>query len=397
MPVRWIALLLPACLCLSGCPKRDTGEINVDQIQNVVDSIEDNLKSMRSALKAKNLAKAEDHYEEAAEAMEENQTQLSAYPEVGLLKERVLEAESDLCYGFASISLAEFFDAIRGKSVGGARSKLKVAKREFERCKPKIESRDDFMALQMNLDTAPQSLKDLEKELLRDVWLKEIASIKKECGEKINSIRGKLARLNKQPNQKELALEVSRDIRSVREAISKEKEFSEDPEWLAVAGTITGEIQELDNQRASLVRRGKILWVVKEVLPKASKSATMAVTTRNRAEALKKVDAAYKGYSQCEDLLNETLKEEKELGKFTFLWRGARKNARWLRSHCKANRRITERMVAKLSGKRPPKKKEVKETKETKEAKETKETKETPKPPKKKKKKRKRKGRIRRW
>jgi hypothetical protein len=240
----------------------------------------------------------------------------------------------------------------------------------------------------MNLETAPQSLKDLEKDLLRDVWLKEIASIKKESGEKIKSIRKKLTRLKKQPNQKELALEVSRDIKSVRDAISGDKEFSDDPEWLAVAGTITGELQEMDNQRASLVRRGKILWTVKEVLPKASKSATLAVTTRNRAEALKKVEAAYKGYLRCEELLNEALKEEKELGKFTFFWRGARKNARWLRSHCKANRRITERMVTRLSGKKPPKKKEVKEVKETKE---------TPKPPKKKKKKKKRKGRIRRW
>ena len=388
MPFRWIVLFLPILLSLSGCPKRDTGEINVDQIQTVVDSVEDNLKSMRSALKAKDLSKAEDHYEDAAEAMEDNQAQLTAYPEVGLLREKIREAESDLCYGFASISLAQFFDAIREKSVSGARSRLKVAKREFERCKPKIENRDDFVALKMNLETAPQSLKDLEKELLRDVWLKEIASIKRESAEKIKSIRNRLARLKKQPNQKELALEIDRDIKSVRESISVNKEFSEDSEWLAVAGTITGELQELDNQRESLVRRGKILWTVKEILPKASKSATMAVTTRNRAEALKKVEAAYKGYLKCEELLNEALKAEKGLGKFTFRWRGARKNANWLRSHCKANRKITERMVTKLSGKKPPKKKEVKQTKETKE---------TPKPPKKKKKKRKRKGRIRRW
>ena len=388
MPVRWIALLLPALFCLSGCPKRDTGEINVDQIQKVVDAVEDHLRGMRVALKSKKLGEAEDHYEEAQELMQDNQAQLTAYPEVGLLKERVQEADSDLCYGFANITLAEFFDAIREKSIPDARSRLKRAKKEFERCKSKIESRDDFMALQMNLDTAPQSLKDLEKELLREVWLKEIASIKKESGEKLKSIRSKLAHMKKQPNQKELALEISRDIKSVRESVSGDKEFAEDPEWLAVAGTITGELQELDNQRISLVRRGKILWTVKEVLPKASKSATMAVTTRNRAEALKKVQAAYKGYLQCEELLNEALKAEKELGKFTFRWRGARKNARWLRSHCKANRRITERMVTKLSGKKPPKKKEVKEVKETKE---------TAKPPKKKKKKRKRKGRIRRW
>jgi hypothetical protein len=350
MPVRWIILFLPVLLCLSGCPKRDTGEINVDQIQNVVDAVEDHLRGMRVALKSKKLGEAEDHYEEAQELMQDNQTQLSAYPEVGLLKERVQEADGDLCYGFANITLGEFFDAIREKNIPDARSRLKRAKKEFERCKSKIENRDDFMALQMNLDTAPQSLKDLEKELLRDVWLKEIASIKKESGEKLKSIRGNLARLKKQPNQKELAVEISRDIKSVRESISGDREFSADPEWLAVAGTITGELQELDNQRASLVRRGKILWTVKVLLPKASKSATMAVTTRNRAEALKKVETAYKGYTQCEELLNEVLKEDKDLGKFTFLWRGARKNARWLRSHCKANRRITERMVTKLTG-----------------------------------------------
>ena len=67
MHLRWIPILLLPLLCLSGCPKRDTGEINVDEIQKVVDSVEDHLKSMREALKAKNLAKAEDHYEDAAE------------------------------------------------------------------------------------------------------------------------------------------------------------------------------------------------------------------------------------------------------------------------------------------------------------------------------------------
>ena len=385
MHLRWIPILLFPLLCLSGCPKRDTGEINVDEIQKVVDSVEGHLRAMRVALKAKNLAKAEDQYNDAAEVMEDNQTQLTAYPEVGLLKEKVHEAESDLCYGFASISLAQFFDAIRKQSISGARSKLKIAKREFERCKPKIENRDDFVALQMNLETSPQSLKDLEKELLRDTWLKEIAGVKKNAGAKIRAIKKRLTSLKKRPNQKELALEIDRDIKSVRESISGDKEFSEDPEWLSVAGTITGELQELDNQRAGLVRRGKILWTVKDVLPKASKSATMAVTTRNRAEALKKVEAAYKGYLQCEEMMEAALKEEKGLAKFTFLWRGAKKNAAWLRTHCKANRRITERMVTRLSGKKPPKKKEVKETKETKQ------------PTKKKKKKRKRKGRIRRW
>ena len=117
MPVRWIALLLPALLCLSGCPKRDTGEINVDQIQKVVDGVEDHLRGMRVALKSKKLDEAEDHYEEAQELMQDNQAQLSAYPEVGLLRERVQEADSDLCYGFANITLAKFFDAIREKSI----------------------------------------------------------------------------------------------------------------------------------------------------------------------------------------------------------------------------------------------------------------------------------------
>jgi hypothetical protein len=383
---RWIPILLLLQLCLSGCPKRDTGEINVDEIQKAVDSVEDHLKAMRVALKAKNLGDAEDQYEDATEIMEDNQAQLAAYPELGLLKEKVHEAESDLCYGFVSISLAQFFDAIRQKIVSGARSKLKIARREFERCKPKIESRDDFVALQMNLDTAPQSLKDLEKELLRDTWLKEIAGVKKDARAGIQAITKKLTSLRKQPNQKELALEIDLDIKSVRGSISGDREYSEDPEWLSVAGTVTGELQELDNQRAGLVRRGKILWTVKEVLPQVSRLVTMGVTSRNRTEALKKVKIAYKGYLRCEEMLKKALGEEKGLAKFTFRWRGAKKSAAWLRSHCKANRRITERVVTKLSGKKPPRKTEKKEVKETR------------KPVgKKKKRKKKSKGRLRRW
>ena len=129
MRLRWIPVLLLLLGCLPGCPKRDTGEINVDEVQRTVDSVEDHLKGMRVALKAKKLSKAEDHYEDAAEIMEDNTSQLTAYPELGLLKEKVHEAESDLCYGFATITLSEFFDAIRAKSIGGSRSKLKKAKK----------------------------------------------------------------------------------------------------------------------------------------------------------------------------------------------------------------------------------------------------------------------------
>ncbi|MBW1873379.1 MAG: hypothetical protein JRJ19_15020, partial [Deltaproteobacteria bacterium] len=147
--IRFTLIFCLLSFCLYGCPKRDSSEIDVDEIQSQVDQIEKHLKGMRLALKAKDLGEAGDQYEDAVEVMEAEANQLAAYPEIGLLKERVDQAGSNLCYESVNISLQGFFDAIRKKEVSQAGYRLKNAQKELTRCQAKIESRDDYVALKM--------------------------------------------------------------------------------------------------------------------------------------------------------------------------------------------------------------------------------------------------------
>ena len=71
--MRWYLVVVSCSLMagtLTGCPKRDTGEIDVDQIQGQVDAVDGHLKSMRVALKKKDLDEAEDQFEDAVEIIE---------------------------------------------------------------------------------------------------------------------------------------------------------------------------------------------------------------------------------------------------------------------------------------------------------------------------------------
>jgi hypothetical protein len=390
--IKPIVILCLLSFCLAGCPKRDSSEIDVDEIQSHVDQIEKNLKAMRLALKAKNLSEADDQYKDAVEVMEDEANQLAAYPEIGLLKERLDEAGSNLCYEAVNISLQGFFDAIRKKDVRQAGYGLKEAQKEMARCQAKIESRDDYMALKMNLDSAPEVLTELKHDLAKAVLVEEIESLSKDFEPKMVSIRADLDKLEKDPNQKELAKQTASQISAIRSAIEKNKDFVDVPEWGAFAAKINVELAELTKKRAALVRRGKVVWTVKELLPMASKVATQAVTAKDRGQALKRVEQAAKKYKQCEAMVSESLKDEPGLARFKFKWRGARKTVSWLKAHCKANRRITERMVKRLGGQVKADKKKVKTETIKKQP-----TEKPTKKKKKKKKKRKRRGRIDRW
>jgi hypothetical protein len=365
---------------LIGCPKRGSGEIDVDEIQSHVDAVEKHLKGMRVALKAKDLEEAEDQYEEAVEVLEDEAAQLAAYPEIHEIEARVDEAGSDLCYGFVNITLERFFIAIREKKVEESRSRLARANEELKRCQEKIQGREDYFALKMNIDSAPKVLDELEQELARGVLVERVRSIEAEISPRLQSIRADLLKLRKNPNQKELSIEERRELADL-------------PEWVAFAAKITGELEELAKKRAGLVRRGKILWTVRELLPRASRETTQAVAAKNRALALTRVQEAVTIYRQCEQLVTDFLKQEPDLARFKFRWRGSKKTVAWLQTHCRANLKITRRMAAKLGGKVKIKIKKAKPAA----PKPVEKKPEAPKKKKKKKKKTKRRGRIRRW
>lgn len=347
---KFIVALALTALALAGCPKRGGGGIDVDAIQSHVDNIDKNLRAMHAALKSRNLDSAEEHYQDAVELMEDHGDQLGAYPEISDLKQELADAGSDLCYGFVDISLQLFFDSVRAKNPEAAAGRLARAQKEFERCRDRIAGRDDFVALKMNLESAPRVLADLHKKLAEEALAGKIKQVADKIVPVVRELSGLLAKLGKNPNQKALAVEIDKRINEARAALSAEKQFNELREWQQFAAKISGELQAADSKRASLVRRGKILWAVSTLLPTASKSATEALATRDAQQRLEKIKKAASGYRQCEEIVLEALGQEPGLSRFKFKWRGSRKSVAWLKSHCRANRKIDERLLRKLGG-----------------------------------------------
>jgi len=343
-----IPVVCLSALALGGCPKRGSGEIDVDAIQSHVDSIEKNVQAMRGALKKKNLDAAEEHYRDAVELMEDEGDQLGAYPEISDLKAELSEAGADLCYGFVDISLQAYFDAVRAEDPETAASRLMRAQKEFKRCRDKIAARDDFVAVKMNLESAPRALSDLRKKLARDALALGVKQVADGIEPQVAALAGMLTKLEKNPNQKDLALEIDRRVNEARVALAAEKRFVDLPVWQEFAARMNGELQAADGRRATLVRRGKVLWAVTVLLPAASRSATEALVTRDTKQRLHKIEKAADGYRQCEQMVLEVLGQEPSLSRFKFNWRGGRKTVAWLKSHCRANRKIDERLLLKL-------------------------------------------------
>jgi len=358
--MRWLVVSLTSCLVLgllSGCPKRDTGEIDVDSIQGQVDAVGDHLKSMRLALKKKDLDEAEEQYEEAAEIMKDNRAALEAYPEIGLVKDRMREGDSDLCYGFVSINLSFFFRAIKNRDPEEAGDKLELSNKELKRCLKKIGERDDFLALKMNLESAPQALADLVKQLEIEDRLRRIREFREDQASDIRSIREDMASLEKRPNQRKKAQNVDGDIKDIRASLKGKKDFEKAKKWRAYVKATLKLLDKLEFRREALVRRGILHWLVEDSLPEASKLASEGFNAKKRDDALKPTKKAYQGFAQCEQLVAQVIREEPALIRYVLPWKGAKKTVRWLKQHCATSRRLAGQMLSKLTGRKvlPPK------------------------------------------
>jgi hypothetical protein len=297
---------------------------------------------MQAALRGKSLDRAQKHHQSAVKILEDNRDQLAAHPEIDLFEKRVEKAGAVLCYEFVNIPLAAFFDDVRGKDIGAARSRLKAARKEFERCQDRILGLDDFVALKMNLDSAPQVLVGLEGELGKVALAEKMHAFKRDLDEQILSIQRKIGKLEKQANQKELALDVFRQIRAVKQNMENRNEFTELPEWATITADAKASLRKLDVRRASLVRRGKVLWLVKNLMPDATKKAFQAVAVRKNSSALKAFQKALRGFKECDDMVGGLLEQEPGLARFSFQMEGRKKTVAWLKDHCMTSRVISD-------------------------------------------------------
>ncbi|MBW2700774.1 MAG: hypothetical protein JRF33_08115 [Deltaproteobacteria bacterium] len=327
--------------------------LTVDQIQGVVNSVERNLRHMRKALKEKESEKAAEHYDKAKNLMVEFKDALAGYPERGELEQQVEEGVGDLCYGQVSLVLRAYFVAIRAKARDEAKEQLDLSRAEFERCQPVIRERDDFMALKMNMDSAPESLVDLDKDLFRPKRLGQIKQVIAGLKGDLAKLRVTMKTLEASPDQPTVAAQIDADIGHLGESIKLKKAYEDEELWTGFAAATQGELTEMGSRRKQLVRRGQLLVTLRDV-QMADVVLKAAPMEMDRSKAASNVSKARKTYAACATLVGELLGQEKALGKYVIKVKASKRKPAWLKKHCKRSVRLAEKLHAKLLGKKVP-------------------------------------------
>ncbi len=336
-----------------GCPHRTDGEIDVDAVQGYANQVERHLRSMRDALEAKDLERATDEHEEARETLADHRAALAAYPELSELEEAVGRASRTLCYHAASFALQAFYEQVRAKDLGAAREQLGVARKEHDRCKGQIDDRQDYMPLKMNLDSAPQALVDLERELARPALLERIGEAKAALEARKKAVQDKLTRLAAAPSQRELAIGIDADLKALEQQLGAQPDFGGEQVWQVYAAGLAGEIASLHQRRAGLVRRGKIRLIIDERLPAGRRLTAQAAKAKDKQAAAKMLAEAKGLYAEARQILAELIKAEPGLAKEAFRVGKNKRTGKWLLRHLARSVASVERLEKKLGRKRP--------------------------------------------
>jgi hypothetical protein len=369
LPLAAGVLLLGAGLGLGACAHGSGGEINVDEVQGQANQIERQLRTMRTALKERDVPRATEAFQQAERDLQEYRETLAAYPELGELKQSVAEAAQRLCYGTVDVALESCFQAVRAKDLGAARERLSAALAEHERCKPQIAGREDYMPLKLNLESAPQALAELERELARP-------GLQARVGERLGELRGRLGAVDKKlealaaaPLKRELAVELDGELAALQKDLGEPWELSSEPEWVEPAAALQAELAARGARLAEQVRRGKLRWLIERDLPTAGEAARSGQTAlkvlakakpgdpaREQAKqtAREKLGVARELYQTCQQTLAAVLKEEPGLGKTTWTLDAKRRSPGQIQVTCKAEAVRLEAALKRLERPPPP-------------------------------------------
>lgn len=356
LPLRGVAWIGAVALLASGCPKRSSGDIDVDEVQGCVGRIELHLRTLRAELKKKDLERAAKEYTEARETFDDNRALLSAYPELGELSASLEEAASLLCYESVSILLERFFETVRAREPRDAERRLEEAQAQFVRCQPMIAKRDDFTALKVNLDTAPQALSELRHLLDRPARLERIQALRAEIEPRRSALARRLQALEAKPRDAPARAEAEKDMNALTEALAVQGDFREEPEWKALSDEVAREQAAAGERLAGSARRARVLELTEDALPMAVRQASLAAAQRDPAQAARLITPVAEAYRRCQETLDQALREEPALARYAVPLQGQKRAVDWLARHCASEFKRADRLLQRLTGKKaaPP-------------------------------------------
>ena len=326
----WLSLALVA----AGCAKRDDESMNVDDIQGKVDAIERNLRRMSEAIRKGQPDEALPFYDAARESLERDRAQLRAYPEFGELAERMNAAPAELCLGFVNRAVVDFFATVRKKDLEESRKKFDQMHKEYAGCERQLETRPEFDELKQNIDSAPQSLVELEKVLEEERKVQRLNKDLADYAERLTSLNKNLANLESQSDPARLAektLERSSKLQSDLAAVS---EWKDRPEWDAFSSKTLEELKTIEHKRQILLRQVKVIAVIDSALPGASRDAGGVRSAKSPKEQEALLASAAEGFGRCESGLSALVLEEPRLAGYVRPWEGSDRSVAWLITHC---------------------------------------------------------------
>jgi hypothetical protein len=340
------AALVLATVHLAACGHGDSGRIDVDRIQSHANAVEQQLREMRAALRARDLERARTAHRNAEEVMREQREALSAHPELGELEQSLREGGEGLCYAGVDIALERFFQAVRDQQGSEARARLAEAGAEHARCLPLIQAREDYLPLKLNLDSAPQALEALERELARPGLGARLKAALESARARLGEVDGRLARLEAEPLNRDLAAELHGELQDLGRTLALPGDLAGEPEWQAAAPDLVAAARTRTERLDALVRRGKLRWLAERDLPESARlgqAAAAAAKAKAQPEVRAHLQAALGLLEGCQRTVAEVLGEEPGLARSAWSVDGKRRTPAWLQGHCK-------REAARLAG-----------------------------------------------
>ncbi len=342
---------LGTCLgiCLSWCAKPDSTRLDVDEIQSQVDVLESRLEQMQAALDDHNLDQAQEIFEEIDVSIKANRSQLSAYPEYGLLKDRVEEVRGELCYERVNINLEKFYQLVREKKPDEARDRMSVCRDEYKRCLPLIQARSDFIALRMNFEGISGALKKLEKEIEEDKRMRNIQNLQNRYSGKLDEVRKTLDECEQKPEKAESFKSLQERIKEIGAQIDAEMEYRGESSWKSFAAVSKKQLLQFESRRMTCWRKKELLQVANQWLTDADANLRKALGIKDPEEALVLVKEASQHFVKCRQSVGSILKSEPRLAGFVIRYKGNKKRAAWMERFCSLQQRRVQRRIQKLT------------------------------------------------
>jgi len=248
------------------------------------------------------------------------------------------------------VALSALFGAVRDRDLSASRRRLDELKGCWQRCSGQHPQQEEITSLRAVVEAAPAEIEHLENKLEEEKLAQAAGQAEAGLRDQLQRIAGELEQAVKAPPPAERLQQLSDMLKQYRQELeSVSTRLGQNPFWQKSLASLAETEKQLGEKFAYWQRRAELFRLATEDLPRAEKLNQQAVISRNPQEAISLVEQSHAIYSRCLEAVNNWLNEDPQLAKWQVTWKGAKRDTKWLKSHCKSNADITGRLLKKIS------------------------------------------------